>query len=259
MRGVLIDSGVELRLEVTGDSFSQGAIVPCSLSLKNHSPAAIALEHLHLNLAHGTHKLVKAKDPKGCVTTIKGALISADGELPRELPPGASLSLSTQFTLPDNALITEKNQSLYLIFGLQNLDDGASRSSGQLPLTVTPHRYVEEVFRTLEMVFSFVPKGLSWKEDYTITKFSPPSKRELTLVEELLLGVKREGDNLHLRFAFKVRKFETATLGVAVKKGKTEIDVVLPPDEYLFGGEHINQDRLDAAIGAAIKEVETGI
>ena len=262
MRGVIIENGIELRVEVPGDSFVQGDSVACSLTLKNHSPNPVDLTHLHLNLALGVHKHVKAKDPKGLMPLLGGILTTPEApnySPPKTLSAGETLTLRTTFELPQNAAVTEKNQSIYLVFGLQDLTIEGARSSGQLPLTVTPHRYVEEVFRTLEMVFSFVPKALSWRDDFTITKYSPPSKRELTLVEELLLGVKRDGDNLHLRFSFKVRKFETATLGVSVKKGKSEIHVTLTPDEFLFGGGHINQERLDAVIASAIKEVETGI
>jgi hypothetical protein len=250
MRGVIIENGLELKLEVPGDGFIQGESVACSLTVKNHTSSPMSLAHLSLRLAQGTLKLVKAKDPKAFQEVALATLGS-----PEEIGAGSTAQFSYTFQLQENCLVTEKNQSLFLIYGSQS--DG--NTGGQLPLSVTPHTYIVEVFRTLEMVYSFVPKGISWKDGYTIMKFTPPNNRDLMLVEELNLGVVRDGGNLRTRYSFKVKKFDTGGAGVAVKKGKTEFEYTLTPDQYLFGGGFINQESVEASINTALKEVSTGL
>lgn len=250
MRGVIIENGLELRLEVPGEGFVQGDVVPCTITVKNHSSSPASLSNLSLMLAQGTLKLVKAKDPKAFHEVARATLNAPD-----EIGVGATAQYQHTFQLSDNCLVSEKNQSLFLIYGSQ----AGGNSAGQLPLTVTPHNYLVEVFRTLEMVYSFVPKGISWKDEYTIMKFTPPNTRDLMLVEELNLGVVRENGNLRTRYSFKVKKFDTGGAGVAVKKGKTEFEYTLTPDQYLFGGGFINQESLEGSINQALKEVSTGL
>jgi hypothetical protein len=250
MRGVIIENGLELRLEVPGEGFVQGDSVPCTLTVKNHSSSPTSLANLTLTLAQGTLKLVKAKDSKAFQEVALASL-----NAPEEIQASSTAQFQYTFQLSENCLVSEKNQSLFLIYGSQP----GGNSAGQLPLSVTPHTYIVEVFRTLEMVYSFVPKGITWKEGYTIMKFTPPNNRDLMLVEELNLGVIRDGENLRTRYSFKVKKFDTGGSGVAVKKGKTEFEYSLTPNDYLFGGGFINQESLEASINAALKEVSTGL
>jgi hypothetical protein len=250
MRGVFLQTGLEVKLEVTGDDFFQGDRVPCTLSAKNHGDVPRSLADLRLELAVGTLTKVKAKD-SDAFEIVSTAELTPGGDL----EPGEQRKYEWEFLLGENASVTDKAQSLYFLYG--NSPDVSA--VGQLPLTVVPHRYLQEVFRTMEMVFQFVAKGITYKDGWVVAKLKPPTSRRFSLVEELNLGCKRDNGALQLRFLFTVKKFDSIGSKVDVKKAKTEVVQRLEQTQYLFGGEFINQEALEASIDTALSEVSSGL
>jgi hypothetical protein len=251
MRGILIQHPLEYRLEVHGNTFAQGASVPCSLTVRNHSGSSTTLSKLALELSLGTLKKIKAKEPDAFVVLERNDLGSD-----AQLAPGAQATIERTITLSSNAPITAKNSSPYLLYGDPSSDGGL----GQLLLTVQPHAHVRHIFDTMTTVFNFINKGESHKDGLTIAKLKAPDSRRFSLVEELNLGATFEdSDVLCLRFLFTVKKFDHSGAKVNVKKGKVELTRRLDPREYLFGGGFARQDFLEAEIEAALAEVSSGL
>ena len=107
MRSIFIQTPLEFRLDVPGDTLTQGAEVAAHLTVKNHGAVAASLPELSLRLALGNQKKVKAKD--------SGAFqVLSEGELERgtEVPPGGELSFSHTFRLDKNSPISDKSKSI---------------------------------------------------------------------------------------------------------------------------------------------------
>lgn len=251
MRGILIQHPLEYRLEVHGDTFAQGASLPCSVTVKNHSDSSATLNKIALELSLGTLKRIKAKEADAFAVLERNDLGSDV-----QIAPGAQTTFEQTITLSANAPITDKNSSLYLLYG----DPSSGAPLGQLLLTIQPHAHVRHIFDTMTTVFNFVNKGESHKDSLTIAKLKAPDARRFSLVEELNLGATFEdGDVLCLRFLFTVKKFAHSGANVSVKKGKVDVTRRLAPREYLFGGGFVRQEFIEAEIEAALSEVSSGL
>lgn len=249
MRGLFLQQPLEFRLNVTGDSFSQGAQVPCSLTVRNHGDTPVTLEHLTLHLALGNLKKVKAHDESAFEI-----LQSADLDRSAHIAPQGEISIPHTFSLDANAPITDKNQSLYLLYG--NTPD--THRLGQLLVTVHVHPHLRTIFDTMSTVFNFINKGETSKGGATVAKLKAPDSRRFSLVDELNLSATLVPDGLELCFLFSTRKFDHGTSKVAVKKDKTEVRKVLPSSEYLFGGGFVRQEYIEQVIESALSEVSSG-
>lgn len=247
MRGVFFNSGLEFRLEVTGNDFHQGDTVPCVLTVKNHGDSGTELSDLKLQLAVGTLKKVKAK-----AADAFQILASADTASVTTIGPKSEQTVSWTVELDKNYPITDKNQSLYFLYG--NSSD--SSAVGQLLLTVALHPHIESIFSTLDTVFQFVPKGVTSKGSWSTAKLKPPSARKFSLVDELNLSCRFDNDALELKYNFTVKRFEGTTT-VGVKKAKTEVEQRFDPTQYLFGGNFVHQEFVETSIKEAMSSVTT--
>ena len=251
MRGVLIQHPLEYRLEVPGDSFEQGAKIPCSLTIKNHGSTTAPSQQLTLELSLGTLKKVKAKESDAFESITR-----LDVPHSSELAPGAQQTVECAITLSPNAPVTDKHASLYLLYGDANNQSGC----GQLLLTVHPHPHIRHIFDTMTTVCNFLNKGESHKNGRTIAKLKAPDSRRFSLVEELALAAWFEEDeSLSLQFLFSVKKFDHSGSAVNVKKAKVEVTRRLAPSDYLFGGGFKRQEFIEEQIEVALSEVSSGL
>lgn len=251
MRGVNIQQPYEFRLEVQGDDFVQGQSVPCVLTVKNRSGAPSTLQTPALLLAVGNLKKVKAKDADAFEV-----LARAECERGIEIPGDGQSSFEHSFALDTNAVITDKSQSLFLLYG--NSEQPAELA--QLLLTVKVHPHVQAIFDTFTTVFSFISKGESSKKDgWTCIKLKAPDSRRMSLVEELNFAVRSENGELKVKYLFNVKRFDTSMSSVNVKKGKVEVEQTWSAQDYLFGGGFVRQEYVEKMIDAGLAEVSSGL
>lgn len=250
MRGLFIQRSLEFRLDVQGDTFEQGQPVVCTLKVLNRGSEPVTLHTPTLSLVLGDVKAVKAKDP-----TAFEPIDRAELERGVELAPGAEVSMQHTFKLGNNAPISEKAKSPYLLYG--DADDVSAL--GQLPLAVTPHKYLRMIFDTLTTVFSFVPKGESSKNGWTAVALKPPDSRSMSFVDQLALSARFVNEDLEVIFLFSVKKFDASQTKVGVKKSKTEVKQIWSRAELLFGGEFIRQEFVEARVQEALNEVTSGL
>jgi hypothetical protein len=250
MKGVFLQQQCEYRLEVAGDGFRQGEAVPCTLSVKNHASAPQPLNALSLRLACGDLKKVRDKS-EDAFKIISCADLNPQGEV----GAGQQQSFSWTFELDRNCPISEKSQSLYLLYGSTT----AAIAAGQLPLTVAAHPHIEAVLRLLESSFQFVLRGQKSSKGWVQAKFKPPTSRRFSLVNELTLSLRFEESLLVLNYSFNVKKFDATTASVGVKKGKSELEQRLDPARYMLTGQHADDQVLGAALEEALSTVATGL
>lgn len=248
MRGIFFQKPLEFRLEVHGDTFSQGEPITAALIVKSHAAEGVLLKDLSVLLALGNTKKVKAKD-SGAFEVVQ----SAEVERGIELAPGQELSIPVRFSLERNAVVTDKSQSLYLLYG--NSSDLVAL--GNLPLTCTPHAHLLALFETFTSVYSFIDKGQFSKDGWTCAKYKAPDTRRLSLVEELVVCCRfEEGAELHVRYDFKVKRFDTESeVKVNVKRGKANVSQQWKETEYLFGSGFLHQQFVEQQIDEALQSV----
>lgn len=249
MRSMFIQSPLEFRLEVQGDAFVQGASIPCLLTVKNHGSAPTALPELTLRLALGKLKKVKAKDP-GAFEMLSVGEVERGGDV----PPGAELSFQYTFTLDKNSPVSDKSSSPYILFG----NSSEISSLGQLLLTVAPHPHIRSVFDSLTTTYSFLNKGESWKAGETTAKLKAPDAKRFSMVEELNLSCKFDGDALLLNYSFTVKKFENVMVKVSVQRGKTEVAQRWERSGYIFGDGFVRQEYVEKMVDEALSVVSSG-
>ena len=100
MRGTFFLKPLELNLDVTGESWSQGDEVSGTLAIKAHGEADLSKIGIHL--CEVNMKKFKAKDPAAFKVL--------------ESLPAATESTSFNFKLSQSCLITEKTTSLYIVW-----------------------------------------------------------------------------------------------------------------------------------------------
>jgi hypothetical protein len=251
MRGILIQHPLEYRLEVSGESFTQGAPIPCSLIVKNHAATPTTLAQLVLELSLGNLKKIKSKEPEA-FARIETIDLGSDVRI----APNSQVAFERELNLSLTAPISDKTASPYLQYG----DPTGNAGLGQLLLTVHPHTHIRQVFDTMTTVFNFLNKGESHKDGQTIAKLKAPDSRRFSLVEELNLSAALESDSsMLLCFVFTVKKFDHSAAKVAVKKGKVEVVRRLDPAQYLFGGGFVRQEFIESEIEIALSEVSSGL
>lgn len=246
MRGVFFSKGLEYRLEVQGDEWTQGDSLSCGLSIKNRNLSRVSVSGLLLCLSLGDLKKVKAKAIDAFEPVSKAEFLS-----PLDLEPDEQKSFPWSFELGKNCPITDKSESLFLICGLE------AEPAGQLQVNVLPHPHIEAVLSLFESFFSFVLKGQKSKKGWVEAKLKPPSGKTYPTLDHLLLLLQFDGEDMLLKFRFSVKKLETDMTSLDIKKGTKELEQRLSPNEYLLPGGFVNNDALEAGIEKALSVVAT--
>lgn len=248
MKGVFIQSGFEVRLDVHKDAIRQGDILPCTLSVKNRNPSPREIPGLRLELAAGVAKKVKEKSKEAFETVAVG---SNPG--PSMLAQNEERKLEHTFPLDINCPITDKTGALYILYGLAD-----SETLGELMLTVEPHTYIEQILGILQSSFQFILKGVKASHGTVQAKLTPPSAKRFSMVDDLYLSFRFDGEILELRFLFKVKKFAGTGVKVSFKKGEEEVIERLEPSAYLLTSTHVNHQYIEDRVEEAVKRVATG-
>ena len=246
MRGVFFKQALEFRIEVTGDEWHQGDKVLCTLSVKNRGSSPQPLSGLYLHLALGNIKKVREK-ADDAFQVVSSAQLTP----PAALEPEQQQVFPCSFALDVNCPITDKGGSLYLLCGQGTPADAA----GNLLVTVLPHPHLEAVVSLLESSFCFVLKGQKWQKGWVEAKLKPPAGLEYPTLEQLVLAQRFEGELLQLKYNFNLRSLAATPTTLEVKKGKRELQQQVAPQQYLFGGMHVNNDALEAVIREALQSV----
>lgn len=246
MRGIFIQAPLELRIAVEGDTVIQGDTLRCILTVKNHSSQEQQVANLRLELVEADLKKVKKRE----ADAFSNALVAVFA--PATIAPNQQSEFPWSFVLEPNCVVSDKSQSLYLMYGV-----GDGIPGGQLPVTVLPHPHLRKIFEILESAFQFVLKDITSSKGWLMGRFKPPSARQFGLVDELVLKLKRIDQDLVVEYEFKVKRFDTELSSVSVKKSKSTLEQRWSPVDYLLGGEHLNYEAVDKKLQEALSTVAT--
>jgi len=216
MKGTHFKQPYEYKIDITGESWSQGSVISGNLNIVNHSGTSIDLVKPGVQLSYCTKKKLKDKDPKG-ITELSSLTLANDQS-----------SLDFTFELKPDCPITEKAKSLYIIYG----DLDSPFDSGFLELNITPSQTINDFIQTFEQFFRFKLKTLKMKKDVIEAVVTPPASKDWTSIQKMSLQFKMDGDDLNINYIFAIKKMSFDASAEKVKDEKKEISVVIKKNQY---------------------------
>jgi hypothetical protein len=230
MKGMSFQNGVEFRISIDGESWSQGDLIRGKIESKPASKPQVIL-------AEGVDKKVKLKSPDAFVILEESVIQTAPSEW--------------SFQLPIDSRISDKSGALYLLYGHgENLE-----KLGQLRLNILPHIHFKDLIDVLTHHFRFALKSMNaGKTGTTEIKFSPPSK-DWQMLDELVLFLKINADVMDVKFQFHRQEVDALKGGLATKSVKREITRHWKiPQIILSFNQRIDKEIITAELDKVVAE-----
>jgi hypothetical protein len=199
MKGMSFQNGVEFKITIEGESWSQGDLICGKIESKPTTKGLVIL-------AEGIDKKVKSKSPDAFVVLQ---------EIPTDTVPN-----EWKFQLPIDARISDKSGALYLLYGHgENME-----KLGQLRLNILPHILFKDLIELLTSHFRFAFKSMSaGKAGTTEVKLDPPGNKEWSMLEQLVLQLKMNAETMDIKFQFHRQEVDATKGGLATKSIKREM------------------------------------
>jgi hypothetical protein len=228
MKGFSIQNGIEYRIGIEGERWTQGAGVELEVTTRAGQPVCVLI-------AEGSEKKIKAKDP-GAFAVIES----------RE---GTGPSLKARFDLPRNARITDKTGSLYVLYG-------EPASLANLKLCVEPHPWFGEIRDVLTHHYRFALKttamGKSGKVEF---KFEPSGASEWASLTHLLMKLSLEETDLNLTLEFHRTVINALKPGLSGEKASGSFQRSVPLADLIHGfNQRLNPEAAIACLDGVIEE-----
>lgn len=242
MKGTFFSKPLEWNIETTGESWQQGDVLKGIVKVKNHGAEKVSLADAGVALAYAEIKKVHSR--------AEGALKPEHKEIfQNDINPGETAEISFAFPISANSPVTDKKASYYLGFG-------KNFSESNLQVKVEPKALFMKVIGLLDTFQRFKLKEYKGTKKGVEFKLIPPTSRDMANVESLLLTFSMDGDNLHMKFDFQVKKLDHSTVTTKINKESAAFEKVLGPKEYSLGKDMINQDVLLKNVEAVLSEVK---
>jgi hypothetical protein len=245
MKGTFFLKPLEFNIDIFGESFEQGGILKGNVALKKHGLVDNKISNYGVTLALGDCKKIKKKAEKAFVT-IESLEFSQEDWNEEEQ------SLEFTFQLEENCPITTKASSLFLLCG--NKDD--LLSAGALELKITPNRWFQEFIDTLVLFFKFKVKAITSKKSLVEYKLQAPDTKDFGAIEQLLLSLKRDGENIQAFYQFKVKKLAYEQAGVVAVNELINIEQTLESKDYKQFGDSPNQEKMKIFLNEALDQIK---
>ncbi len=232
MRGVFVNSGLDLVVETHGESWAQGDKISgvATINKSSGTPKII--------LGYGIIKKVRAKERSGWAV-ISSVDCHEKGDH------------KWSFDLSEDCMITDKSGSLFLLCG----EGDAIENYGLLQLTVNPHKVISEYLNVFETFLKFKVKQIKGEKDHIKVKIDPPISNDYKSIEALDLKIRFSSGVLKITYSFKVKKLVTNTSGdMAVINDKKDFEQELTAKEYHCYGGSPNFETIQAKIKEVIEQ-----
>lgn len=243
MKGTFFSKPLEWNIETSGESWQQGDTLKGTLKVKNHGAEKLKLSDMGVALAYADIKKVHSR-ADGALKPEATSLFSAG-----EINPGETAELEFSFPISPNGGVTDKKASYYLGFG-------KNFSESNLQVKVEPKALFSKIVGLLDTFHRFKQKEIKGTKKGVEFKLIPPTSRDMANIESLLLTFSMEGENLHMKFDFQVKKLDHSSVTTKINKEYVSVDKVLTQKEYSLGRDMINQDQLLKNVEAVLSEVK---
>lgn len=245
MKGTIFLKPLEYSITADGEKWRQGDTIRGNLKITNHSTENVELPFLKLSLAVGNFKKIKAKDKNAWESL-------SEIKLSEKFIIGASeeKEFLWNFELPDDCQITLKDKSLYLTY----LDREEVLPTGQLELVVDPKIIINQFLEIFESFLRFKVVQTKYSKGMVEIKLNPPSSKELSHVESLILRMKETDRTLNIEYVFSMHAFEMVAGNMIAQKKIKQVEQKLSSSQYYVYGNSVNQDFIVKTISDVIKE-----
>lgn len=248
MKATIILKPLEYSIEAIGEKWHQGDKLKGTLKIKNHSAEKIELSVLKVALCEGHYKKIKAKDAKGWNAISENVLAEKI-----TINPSEEKDYSVEFILSETCAITDKNGSLYLAF----FDKDEAIPAGHIELVVDPKLIVKQILEIFENFLRFKVKETKSGKNGVEIKLIPPTSRELSNVDGLLLSISEVEKSLTLKYFFNFRVLNIAGATMQSEKTTKEMEQKFTSKQYLMYGDSINQDFIIQSVQEVLNGVKT--
>lgn len=245
MKGTIFFKPLEYNIIADGERWRQGDKINGRLKIKNHSAESVEFPILKISLAVGNFKKIKSKDKRAwdyLAETTLGEKISIGASEEKEF--------SWNFELPEDCQITDKDRSLYLTF----FDHDDIWPTFQLELVVDPKLVMLQFLEIFESFLRFKVVQTKFSKGMVEIKLNPPSSRELSHLESLVLRMKEVDKTLDLEYIFNMHVFEMVAGNMMAQKKIKQVDQKLTSKQYYIYGDSPNHDFIKMSISDVIKE-----
>ncbi len=238
MRGTLFKDGIEYNVEINGESWIQGQTIKGVLRLKGQGDVS----PVRVILGYGKFKNIKslAEDKKW---EIIEEIVLSDST---SANPAEYQEFEWSFNLAEDAPITDKQGSLFLLYG----------PDGCLQLNIEMKEIFKQYLEIFENFFRFKAAQIKYKKGGVDIKFNPPKSNELASVDGLNSFLQLKEDNFVIKYNFKLTSLDSIGGSVMAKKKEKEIITELTPKEYLIYGSSPNQEKIIDSIKEVIQQVK---
>jgi len=250
MRSTFFQQPLEYKIEVEGENWDQGGVIEGNLRVRNMSGAGVTVETVQLVLAHGLKKVIKERGDV-CWEIQEKLIIAQDFSL----QPGGEQSCDWSFNLSTDCPITDKQGSLFLLFG----GDDVLSDGGRLDLRIQLHPILQNFLQTFTTQFRFLEKYQKRKADWTEVKLIAPDSREFPNMDYVFCSLRIHQEQLEAHYRFKMSGLGRSGQQMTITKKNREIEQIIPQESYLQPGGFPNRacfrENIDQALNIARPEV----
>lgn len=247
MKTIIIKNPIEFNLEAKGEKWRQGDKLTGLLTIKNNGASKVEIPFLKLALLVGIYKKVKVKDPKA---------FELFQELPQEknfvISANESKEFPFEFILPLDCRITDKDGSVYL--ALIDKDDVVPM--GNMELSILPRLMITQFLEIMDNFIRFKIGALKFNKGMIEVKLTPPTSKDFSQVEGLLLKMKEVEKNLIVEYHFTNKKIEMNGSSMSTTKVAQKFDQTITFKEFYIYGDSVNQDGIIKLINSILDEVK---
>jgi hypothetical protein len=238
MKSSIIESQFDWILNIHGEQWMQGQEIKGELTISNKSHDSHLITNPKLIIAYVDIKKFKALEEKSFreIHVI---------EMPNfAMTAKETKTMNWSYQLEMNSYITDKKNSLYLLWG-----DLSKKIPASLMLNISPHQNIMKVLEVWEIFFRFTKKEcISLKDNFLEVKLLPPNSKEFATLESLKLKMKRIEKQLHIVATAEIKSIKADTTGMSVVKSVKNQEVIWDEKKYLLMPGHVNQDFLQSEI-----------
>lgn len=247
MKGTTFLKPLEFTLEAIGEKWNQGDIIKGSLKIRNHSADNITLSLVKIMLAEGNYKKIKTKDAKAFSKLAENNLGSNIA-----LNANEEKEFSFEFTISETSSVTDKNGSLYLTF----FDKDDVQPAGHIELVIEPRPVIKQTLEIIENFIRFKVKEMKSVKGMVEVKLMPPTSREMSNIDSLILCLSEKEKTLTLKYSFNLRGIDMSSGTMQTQKKTKDFEQVFTSKQYMIYGDSINQDFIIASLQTILAEVK---
>ena len=245
MKSTTILKPLEYTITALGEKWHQGDTIHGTLNITNHSSEPMELPMLKITLMMGSYKKIKAKH-EGAFSLLQEISLAET----LRIEPLATKELSFSFKLLEDSMVTDKNSSLYLAFSgnINNL------YAGYLELLILPKIVMLQFIEILVNFLRFKIVQTRFHNGMVEIKLNPPSSREFSHIETLVIRMKEIQSTLELEYIFNLQVLESVAGNFQATKKTKSVEQKLLSKDYLIYGQSPNHEFIKNNISQIIKE-----